>query len=35
MTGQPTLPVTCDTRQLYQAGAEGLQAILMPRADKS
>jgi hypothetical protein len=35
MTGKPTLPVTCDTRQLYQAGTEGLQAILMPRADES
>ena len=35
MTGKPTLLATCDTRQLYRAGAVGLQAILMPRADEA
>lgn len=33
MTGKPTLLATCDTRQLYRAGAVGLPTILMPRAD--
>jgi hypothetical protein len=35
MTGRPALLATCDTRQLYRAGAVGLQAILMPRADEA
>lgn len=35
MTGRPMLLATCDTRQLYRAGAVGLQAILMPRADET
>jgi hypothetical protein len=35
MTGKPTFLATCNTRQLYRADAEGLQTILMPRADKA
>ncbi len=35
MTGRPTLLASCDTRQLYRAGAVRLQAILMPRADET
>lgn len=35
MTGKPTLLATFDTRQLYRAGAVGLQAILVARAGEA
>lgn len=35
ITAKSTLLATCDTRQLYRAGAVGLQTILMPRSGEA